>query len=195
MSLFSFKYLLRACPIGAFSSRHANAKTTSRSNFGEKKTLTAGYLCPELYCGLLKIGKPVDYWGLGLTLHQLYQDGAWNMIVHKQGSNREDVEYHSGMPKVNNIETSLGEVLVGLLKIKPEDRWSFDDVRKSSWFVTAKGDGNKGKRPSWLHPACLSTGTQRALATVSFIRIGQRQPRVNLCPHLHGPKNIEKLLC
>lgn len=90
---------------------------------GARDRLCADYLAPEICMGL-RVGPPVDCWGLGVILHQVYQKRA--KLVN---SSAKRVYMRAGMPSHReSMEPRAQEAMMGLLEIEPDTRWTLEHL-------------------------------------------------------------------
>jgi len=96
---------------------------------GAKECLRAGYLAPELCSGTQPLGVKVDTWGLGIILHQVYQN-QWKLL-----SESGPVEMLTGRPSISRpMEKPVRDAMYGLLKFDTSERWNLKDLLESEWL-------------------------------------------------------------
>merc|ERR1719204_2259351 len=90
---------------------------------GTRDTLRSSYLAPELCEGKQPLGVEVDSWGLGLILHQVYQN-QWKIL-----SDTGVVRILEDKPSsIRPMEKPVRDAMCGLLQFNPADRWTLKNV-------------------------------------------------------------------
>lgn len=120
---------------------------------GKRDSLRAGYLAPELCQGMRPLGVAVDSWGLGLVLHQVYQN-QWKVLTESG-----PVEMLEGKPsKLRPMEKPVRDAMCGLLRLAPADRWTLKQLLACEWL---KSSVSQEASPDWQRPAAAGEDTER----------------------------------
>jgi serine/threonine protein kinase len=131
------------------------------TDFGVKRHLQGAYMAPEVFLGVDPLGPEVDYWGLGLIMHMIYNEGSWNLIGRSK-TDATKVSFNSGMPCDQEMPMGMKDVMNGLLTIEPEQRSGFDDVRNSQWFAETSSKKNVSAvdaKTGWLKAPATTCST------------------------------------
>eukprot|EP00419_Tripos_fusus_P061795 CAMPEP_0172927788 /NCGR_PEP_ID=MMETSP1075-20121228/217648_1 /TAXON_ID=2916 /ORGANISM="Ceratium fusus, Strain PA161109" /LENGTH=487 /DNA_ID=CAMNT_0013789063 /DNA_START=58 /DNA_END=1517 /DNA_ORIENTATION=- len=122
------------------------------SAFGTRDALCAQYMAPELYAGQEQ-GAEVDFWGVGLILHQVYQH-RWQMLCVKQGR----LQMTPGMPSTKHaMEPHVRQAMDGLLAFDTKQRWTLETLTECEWVKTPGENSNEWHRPSPNSVDCRET--------------------------------------
>uniref|UniRef100_A0A7S4VGN8 Protein kinase domain-containing protein n=1 Tax=Alexandrium monilatum TaxID=311494 RepID=A0A7S4VGN8_9DINO len=96
---------------------------------GRRECLRAGYLAPELCEGIRPLSAKVDSWGLGVILHQVYQN-QWKLLT-----NAGQVEMLPGRPATQRpMERPVRDAMFRLLEISPSRRWHLRELQDCEWL-------------------------------------------------------------
>lgn len=96
---------------------------------GTRDPLRAGYLAPELCEGRAPLGVKVDSWGLGIILHQVYQN-QWKVLTESG-----PVAFLDGKPSAHRpMEKPVREAMCGLLQLHEFSRWSLTQLLECDWL-------------------------------------------------------------
>jgi serine/threonine protein kinase len=113
------------------------------------------YFAPEVCCGEVPQGTEVDCWGLGLILHQMYQN-RWDIL----DSSKSIVKFRPNRPCQSEPMTDdLKEAMFNLLKFEPKERWTLAEVVKN---IPCETD-QKPASEDWQAPAAEKQDARRCL--------------------------------
>jgi len=130
------------------------------AGFGAQDSLRAPYMAPELCCGQEQ-GAEVDCWGVGVILHQVYQN-RWQLLDCQR---QKPVQLMPGMPSTKRaMEPKVRETMEGLLAFSKEDRWTMDKLTECEWVKKPKmsedGLSEEWKPPSGKIPGNVISNRQ-----------------------------------
>lgn len=120
----------------------------------ESMDMTSAYLAPEVNDD--DQPRSIDYWGLGVVVHSFYHD--YSKIRTALEAARFNEERFWDMKRFplwgksgTSIAESIMELMMGLLKLNPLERWGCDMIK--TWLESSRAipDGPKTQIFPWLH--------------------------------------------
>mmetsp|Transcript_53270 Transcript_53270/g.143672 ORF Transcript_53270/g.143672 Transcript_53270/m.143672 type:complete len:521 (+) Transcript_53270:84-1646(+) len=127
-----------------------------KTGFQETRWVYASktYFPPEMCQGGQPLGTAVDTWGLGLILHQTYQH-RWDLI----DASRDTVKWRPNRPAtMEPMQDNLKKAMLGLLAMKPEDRWTIAKCQSE-----IPPDSSSGEHQHYIQPAVSKSTTRKHL--------------------------------
>lgn len=113
--------------------------------------LVAGYMSPELCQGKDPLGPPADCWGMGLMLHQMYQDNAWNLVeTHRMEQGGIMAKVRDGIPGKRSMPGEVRQVMEKLISEDPAKRMTLEGLLVSSWLSKNEADFERRHCGSWI---------------------------------------------